>query len=239
MYDDQFLAEGEDQYDGPIAIMRTFVLHSRVKVLSGLAALSFVAGREGRDEWAWAVEADDALIDAFFAKGGTWCGARYQRYSDVKAMLARAFRGGRAQREIDMAVAGRARSVIEDGGVPGQARDPVQVCERAIAVAHAHATIYAAEIEFPLDRHAENISRAVGYVATKVAQRHAVTEEEAAYCALKAFEERGFPITCEAPGWALDRAASGRADREAEEERARERAAEIEAATVGLFGVQE
>ena len=66
-----------------------------------------------------------------------------------------------------------------------------------------------------------------------------MTDAEAAYCALKAFEERGFEITFKAAGTAMDRAAAGRADREAEEAEARERGNEIATATAMLFGVQE
>lgn len=238
MKDEHFLPEGEAPYDGPIAIMRTFVLHSRTKVLSGLAALSYVAGREGDDEMAWAIEAGDALIDAFFMKHGAR-GPRLERLESVRAMLTRAFNGGRAQREIDLAIAGRARSVMEDGGAPGQLREGVTVPDRAIALARAHATIYADEIEFPDDRHPENIRREIGYVATKVAQRHAVTDAEATYCALRAYEERGLETTFETAAWALERAAVGRADREAEEANARERAAKIASATAGLFGGEE
>ena len=237
MTDELFLAEGESQTDGPVAILRTFALHNRVKVLSGLAALSYVAGRHGDDEWDYWTEADDALVDAFHRDHGTALDSdmpRWQRRRAVKVMLSDAFRGGRAQREIDLAVAGRALSEFEDSA-PRQL-GAAKVCDRALGLARARATIYADEVEFPLDRHPHAIESEIGYVATKIAQRHPVTDAEAAYCALKAFEERGFDITFEAAAVAMERAAAGRADREAEEVSARERAADVESATANLFG---
>jgi hypothetical protein len=234
MTDDRFLAEGEAPYDGPIAILRTFVLQTKVKVLSGLAELSYVAGREGDDEWEWAAEAEDALIDAFFAKNpeAAWPGPRFKRYLAVREILAAAFRGGAAQRAIDLGVTGG------DGSHRYSARQirGATVSEPAIAVARAYAVIYLSEVEFPLDRDPENVRREIGYVATKVAQWHHVTDAEAAYCALKAFEERGLETSLEAAAWALDRAASGRAEREAREANALVRATKISAATAGLFG---
>lgn len=233
MIDDDFLAEGEDQNDAPTPILRSFAQSTKVKVLSGLAELSYVAGREGDDEWAWATEAEDALIDAFFNKPGEWNSksTRYQRLATIQATLAAAFRGGCAQREIDLALAG------PDGPhryTSRQNRDVV-VSERAMAHARAHAVIYADEIQFPLDRHPENIRREIGYVATKIAQRHPVTKAEAAYCALAAFEGHGLAASLETAAWALDRAASGHAEREALEANAEERAREITVATALLF----
>ncbi|WP_324806368.1 hypothetical protein SH584_08765 [Sphingomonas sp. LY29] len=234
MTDKRFLADGEEQSSGPISILRTFVLHSKVKVLSGLAALSYVAGREGDDEWAWAAEAEDALIDAFFVQHGDTRpnGPRFERYLTAKATLAAAFRGGHAQREIDLALTGRVRT-FEQETSPRQM--VAKVCDRAIALARAHATIYADEIDIASDRHPHAIESAIRYVSIKVAQRHAVTDAEAAYCALKAFEDLGLDADWEAAAVAMEGAAAGRADREAEEENARERAAEVSKATASLF----
>jgi len=231
MNDDQYLPDGEVHSDAPIAIMRTFVLHTKVKTLSGLAELSYVAGREGDDDWEWAAEADDALFDAFGWPVGH--GTRARRFAAVKRALSFAFYGGRAQRVIDVEVAGRIGPAILEVS-PRQLK--ATVCDRAMGLARAHATIYADEIVFDADRHPHAIEMEIGYVATKIAQRHAVTDAEAAYCSLKAFEERGFEITFEAAETALDRAAAGRADREANEADMRERAAGIELATAGLFG---
>lgn len=235
MNDDRYLREGEEHSDGPAAILRTFVLQNKVKTLSGLASLSYVAGREGDDDWEWAAEADDALCDAFGWPAGN--GTRAHRFAAVKRVLSFAFYGGRAQREIDLSVAGRTGSAVLE--VSPQQLKADKVCDRAMGLARAHATIYADEIVFPADRHPHAIESEIGYVTTKIAQRHAVTDAEAAYCALKAFEERGFEITFEAAETALDRAAAGRADREADEADMRERAAGIELATAGLFGEDE
>jgi hypothetical protein len=220
----------------PMAILRTFVLNSKTPVLSGLVALSYIAGREGDDEWEWAAEAEDALIDAFFATPlpPNTVHPRSERFNTAKAILAGAYRGGRAQREIDLAVVGQPGTMLAQYSqrqVEGAA-----VCERAMSVAHAHATLYASEVEFPMDCHPHAIESEIGYVAAKLAQRHPLNDAEAAYCALRAFEERGFDITYEAAANAMERAAVGRADREAEEEKARERAADIASATAGLFG---
>ncbi len=235
MDDSRFLADGEDQYDGPIAILRTFVLHSRTKVLSGLAALSYVAGRAGDDEWAWAREADDALIDALFSRhaglkdGGTW---HSEWFRIAKGVLSDAFQGGQAQRRIDLEVVDGKWVDIYHPRQP----EAAAVCEPAMAVARAYATIHESDIICPKERHREVTRSEVGYIATKIAQRFAVTDAEAAYCALKALEERGFEASLSTAAWALDRAAAGRADREAEELRARKRAADVEAATALLFG---
>jgi hypothetical protein len=240
MDDERFLADGEGQSDGPIATMRTFVLHSKTKVLLGLAELSYVAGREGDDEFAWATEADDALIDAFLMKTAPCSGGpRVDRMNRVRATLAAAFRGGRAQRDIDLALIGRARTIIEEPCDGRQIREGVSVPEQALATARAHATIYLSEIEFPGDRHPHAVESEIWRIAKKIAWRHPVTTAEAAYCALRAFEDAGLTADWSTAAEALDGATSGHAEREAEEEHERERAAEIEAATAGLFGVQE
>lgn len=238
---DLYLAEGEEPFDGPIAIMRTFVLRCKTKVLTALAELSYVAGREGDDEWAWAAEAEGALIDAFFAKPGkiSPTGPRGRRYESAYATLSSAFHGGRAQREIDLALTGRARAILQEPCDGRQFREGVRVPEQALAVARARAVIYLSEIEFADERHPHAIESAIHRVAVKVARRHAVTEAEAAYCALKAFEELGLVADWSTAAEALAGAASGHAERQAEEEDARERAVEITNATAGLFGVQE
>lgn len=237
MTDNRFLAEGEAHSDGLIAIMRTFVLHTNVKVLSGLAALSYIAGREGDDEWAWAAEAEDALIDGFFAKCGNTRknGPRIARYHKAKATLAAAFRGGVAQRDIDLAVAGRTRSVVEDSS-PNQMT--AQVCDRALSFARAHATIYLSEIEFPADHHPHAVESEIYRVAAKVARRHTVTAAEAAYCSLKAFEDAALVADWSTAAEALEGGLAGVADREAEEQRAHDRASKIKAVTATLFGAE-
>lgn len=241
MTHDRYLAEGEEPFDAPIAIMRTFVLHSKTKVLSGLAELSYVAGREGDDEWEWSVEAGEALVDAFFASplAPNTVHPRNARFQTAHATLAAAFHGGRAQREIDLALIGRARTILDEPCDGRQIREGVNVPEQALAVARARATIYLSEIEFPGDRHPHAIESAIHRVAVKVARRHAVSEAEAAYCALKAFEELGLVADWSTAAEALEGAASGCAEREAEEERTRKRAAEMANATACLFGVQE
>jgi hypothetical protein len=113
------------------------------------------------------------------------------------------------------------------------------VCEHALAVARAHATIYLSEIEFPGDRHPHAIESEIWRVAKKVGWRHPVTATEAAYCALKAFEEAGLVADWSTAAEALHGAASGLAEREAEAERARTRALDAANAMVGLFGAQE
>jgi hypothetical protein len=237
MTDERFMREGEAPSNAPVAILRTFALQNKVKVLAGLTELSYVAGREGDDELAWADEADEAIIDAFAKSSPVRGGSpRSERLGDARAALTAAFRGGAAQREIDIAVSGRAR--IHDYA-PGHLREGVIVPDRALAVARAHATIYLSEVEFQMDQHPSAIEAEIGYVAAKVAQWHPVTDAEAAYCALKAFEEAGLATTFEAAAWALDRAQSGRAEREAQEAKARARGADITNATAGLFGVQE
>jgi hypothetical protein len=241
MKDDRFLAEGEDQFDGPIAILRTFVLNTKVKLLSGLAELSYVAGRQGDEEWQWATQADDALIDAFFVKNPEAMGGkpRFERYLKAQATLAAAFQGGRAQREIDLALTGRART-FSDGPMDGrQVPEGVVIPGRALAMARAYATLYLCEIEFAADRHPHAVESEIWRVAKKVAWRHPVTAPEAAYCALKAFEDAGLTADWGTAAEALSGAASGVLEREAEEEDARERAATVDAATAGLFGVQE
>jgi hypothetical protein len=106
-------------------------------------------------------------------------------------------------------------------------------------MARAYATLYLCEIEFPADRHPHAVESEIWRVAKKVAWRHSVTVPEAAYCALKAFEDAGLTADWSTAAEALNGAASGRAERETEEEDARGRLAEVEAATAGLFGVQE
>jgi hypothetical protein len=237
MTGDRFLAEGEEPYDGPISHLRTFVLHSKTKVLSGLAELSYVAGRLGDDEWEWAVEAELALMDAFFAKPGKIDvnGPRLRRYVSAQAILSAAFQGGRAQREIDMAVTGSPSRGVYHARQLGEGAN---VSEQPLAVARARATIYLSEIQFSDERHPRAIESAIHRVAVKVAMRHAITVPEAAYCALKAFEELGLVADWSTAAEALEGAASGHAEREAEEEDARERAVEMTNATACLFGVQ-
>jgi hypothetical protein len=241
MNDDRYLAEGEEPFDGPIAIMRTFVLHSKTKVLSALAELSYVAGREGDDEWEWSLEAGEALIDAFFASPlpPNTVHPRNARFQTAQATLAAAFQGGRAQREIDLALIGRARTLMEEPCDGRQIPEGVRVPDGALSMARAYATIYLCEIEFPDERHPHAIEMEIWRVAKKVAWRHAVTGPEAAYCALKAFEDAGLQADWSTAAEALNGAASGLAEREAEEERTRERAADMANVTAGLFGVQE
>src|SRR5690348_14497940 len=120
--------------NAPIAILRTLVANSKTHVLSGLAELSYVAGREGDDEWEHAAEAEEALIDAFFVKNPEAIGGkpRFQRYLKARATLTAAFQGGCAQREIDLALIGRART-FRDGPMDGrQIREGVTVPGRAL-----------------------------------------------------------------------------------------------------------
>lgn len=109
--------------------------------------------------------------------------------------------------------------------------------DRAFAVARAHATIYADGVDFPEDASASAIELAVGRVAYKVAERHPVTGAEAAWCALKGFDEVGLRPGRMAATWSLERAAAGREEREANERAAGERATLQAAATASVLAL--
>ena len=204
---DRALEEGRQR----MPIMRTFALARPVRVLQGLAELSFVAGRAGDNEWDWSEELDEALIDAFY----------FQRVSRVdwlekaRAALRRAFDAGVAQSEIDQV----------DG-----------IADRSMNVARAHAYIYWDECEFPGDSCPSAIDSAIGAVAYKLAEYHPLSPAEAAYAAITAFNAEGMRPSIEVADYALDRARFGHAERVAVEDCARRRAALAHEAAVSIFG---
>jgi hypothetical protein len=195
-----------------LPILRTFAQARPVRVLSGLAELSFVAGRAGDDAFDWAIEADDALIDAFrFEKI-----SRADWLTTAKAALTRAFDAGAAQRKIDNA---------EKSPTP-----------HSLTVARAHAVIYRDEIGHPSETRPAAIDSAVGYVAKKLAERHPLTSAEAAYVAMQAFEDEGLIPSLHVAHWALDRAEAGCAERLAVERLAEMRAEAAHNAASRIFG---
>jgi len=195
-----------------VPILRTFAQAKPIKVLSGLAELSFVAGREGDEFDDWMDEADEALIDAFgFEKSGST-----EWVHSARAALRRAFEAGEAQRRIDL-----------EGKAPPA---------RTMEIAQARALIYREEIEHPSEGCPAAIDAAVAHVAYKLAEAHPVIAAEAAYAAMRAFRTCGMAPSVEVAGRAMDRARAGEAQRLACENHAAERScAAIDAATA-IFG---
>lgn len=202
--------------DEPLPVMpilRTFAQARPVRVLQGLAELSFVAGRAGDEPLEWREEAEEALIDAFKFERVS----RIDWFDTARAALERAYEAGVAQREIDLTVDG-------------------QPNERALAVARAQATIYADEIDHPSEACPSAIDSAAGRVAFKLAERHPVSAPEAALIAMAAFRAEGLIPSIEVAARTLDRARFGHAERVATEERAARRAQRAAASAAALFG---
>lgn len=196
----------------PFPVLRTFAQAASIRVLSGLAELSYVAGREGDDFTDWSLEADEALIDAFKFER-----VRHVAWLDTaKAALRRAFEAGEAQREIDQSAS--------------------SLPERTFAVARAHATIYRDEIDFPDEACTSAIDAAISRVAYKLAERHPISAAEAAHAAIQAFRDEEMTPSIEVAGHALNRAFAGRAERLGLEMRARNREAAVTAALARVLG---
>lgn len=186
----------------PMRVMPEFASHRPVRLLSGLAELSFVAGREGDDEIAWSAEADEALRLAFDVNS-SW-GDR------AMSALRRAFESGRAQRAIDRREADPPASVVE--------------------IARAYAIVYCAEVDFPgRDDCPSAIDSEIGRVAYRLAERHTLSPAEAAYAALTAFHATKLAGSLEAAEIALNRAEAGHAERIAAQSRRAARTAECSA----------
>lgn len=201
--------------DTPIPILRTFAQRATVKVLSGLAELSFVAGREGDDEWEWREEAGEALVDAFRFERVT----RVNWFDTALGALHRAFEAGVAQRKIDLAAPSPSVRVVE--------------------VARAHAVIYADEIDFADEACPSAIDAAISHVAYKIAERHSVTPAEAAHVAMLAFKAEDLRPSLKVASQALQRAEAGYAERVAEQTDATRRAETARQVAAEIFGQSE
>lgn len=190
-------------------IMRTFARARPAQVLGKLAELSFAAGRAGDDEWLHAIEAGDALEDAFPPREG-----QSVRWLDrARAALDRAFEAGRAQREIDAATAP----------------------SRALVLAKAYAAIYAAEAACPEDLSPGWVESAVARTAFRIASRHAITAAEAALVAIEAYRAEGMAVPLTVAGLALDRGKLGESERNLAEAEANERKAAVDEQMAALF----
>lgn len=204
----------EAAHDAAISAMPVLRLFARARppcLLTGLVELSYLAGLDGDDEWTHAIEAADAVEDAFSPREGQ----HTRWYEAAKAALSRAFDAGAAQRTINQ----------EAQGAP----------IASLSVARAHALIYRDEVDHPADLEPCWVEGAVARTAYKIATRHAVTAAEAALAAIQAFREEGLPLSLTVAGRTLDRARIGEAERRETERLADDRETAIASQVAAIF----
>lgn len=149
-------------------VLRHFARLSGPRKLQGLALLSFLAGRDGDDDWGHSIELEDALLDAFtFPEGKKLCGA----FTAAQSFIRRNFYAGQAVRAAEQA----------------------KPDEEAQALAHAYAVVMRAELEkWETPDDPREAGHALEVIARKLARWLTVTPAEAVFAARTALVDTGW-----------------------------------------------